>query len=461
MNFLDKIREIKRKELAGENSFVMKEVKKAGHSFIRAVSGGRKKGLRLIAEIKKASPSAGELRKEINLKETLAVYGKYADAVSVVTEPKFFNGSLSLLREVKQNTKLPVLAKDFVIDARQIIGLRENGADAVLLISNLVPLEKLNSLISFTESLGMDAVVECECPNSLRKVLKSRAKIVGINNRDLHSLKVNPKNFDKMEKLIPKRKKNSLALVAESGFSERQQIEAIEGKADAVLVGSALMKARNLESKLKELKGIPLVKICGITNAVDAKMCEESGADFIGFNFFKESPRYVVPEKAKKIISGLKGKAVPVGVFVNHSKEEVGKIARESGVQMLQFSGDESTAFVNSFPNGFKAIRAENAADLSAANAFKNELVLIDAKKEGFYGGTGKKVNAKILMELKKMHGKKVFLAGGITPENVKGILRTFKPYCIDVASGAEEKPGEKSERKLNRLLNNIMEARK
>jgi len=460
MNFMSKIIKEKRKEVEKAKkkrplARFRSKLRKSKRNFRKALKT-RTGFPALIAEIKRASPSNGIITDDFNVAEITKMYNKHASAISVLTDEKFFKGSLKIMKTASDSSKLPIIRKDFIIDEYQIYESRLYGADAVLLISNLLTKKKIDEFVKIASSLGMNCLVETESAAALKKVLDTKAEIVGINNRNLHSLKVDKRNTLKLLKLIPKNRRKKLTIVSESGIYSREDIDELGGKTDAILVGSSIMESENREMKVKELAGIPLVKICGVTNKKDALAAVNAGADFIGFNFYINTPRYIEPKKAKKIINSLPAGILSVGVFVNEPKEVVKRVSKDAAVDLIQFSGKELPVFVNSFKNGFKSLKIGKKADLKEINKYKSELILLEPFKQGLYGGTGKKLNTETLKEINKIRGKKILLAGGINPSNVKGILHLVQPYAIDVASGVESSPGKKSVSKMNELVRKV-----
>jgi len=454
MNFLEKVRIEKEKEvkLAKKKlplARIKKGLAKSKKSFKKAISG---KGIKLIAELKKASPSNGLIKKDFDVKKLAKLYAKYADAVSVLTDEKIFKGKKEYLKIASKESKLPVLRKDFIIDEYQIYESRYYGADAILLISELLTEEKLNKFIGIAKSLGMDCLVEAENEDSLKKTLESKAQIIGINNRDLHTLKVDVTKTEKLIRKSLKSKRKKLCLVAESGINSFLQVRQLKGKIDAVLVGSSIMQAKNPETKLRELKAMSLVKVCGITNKIDAKQASTLGVDMLGFNFFKESPRYIKPKEAKKIM-----KTVPqmlcAGVFVNEKASNVNRIAKELDLDFVQLHGDEDNIFCRKIRKPvIKALRIEKKSNLRKLNRFDCTFILLDSFDKKNYGGTGKEIAFKIS---KLPENKLVFLSGGITPKNVEKKLE-LKPFAIDVCSGVEKEKGKKDYAKMKKLVEKV-----
>ena len=209
----------------------------------------------LIAETKAASPSAGVIFDKYVPENIAKIYEKAgASAVSVLTDAIYFNGSIDDLERVKNSIKLPVLRKDFIIDESQIYESRLEGADAVLLIARLLGQDELESFIKITNDLGMDALVEVHSIKEARMALDAGAEIIGINNRDLNTFKVDLSTTVNIINEIPELKKK--ILVSESGISERSQIDFLrEVGIKAVLVGEAILKSPDISAKIKELVG--------------------------------------------------------------------------------------------------------------------------------------------------------------------------------------------------------------
>ncbi len=212
----------------------------------------RQPGMSLIAEIKKASPSAGTIREDFNLREIAESYEQDgAAAISVLTESKYFQGSLDYLRKVRRIVTVPLLRKDFILDAYQIYESRACGADAILLIISLLG-EKLDTFLKVASNLGMDALVEIHNEVELKIALDKGAQIIGINNRDLKTLKVDPETCLVLAPLIPE----EIVTVAESGIHKREDVVKLEKlNVDAVLIGEALMRSPDIGAKIRELLG--------------------------------------------------------------------------------------------------------------------------------------------------------------------------------------------------------------
>lgn len=218
-------------------------------NFLKAVSAP----VSLIAEIKKASPSAGIIRDDFDPVKIAKNYEKAgANAVSVLTDSKYFAGSIDYLKSIAQAVAIPVLRKDFIIDEIQIYESRLNGADAILLIAAILTDEELSKFAEISERLGMAQIIEVHNQEELLRVLKISPKIIGINNRDLKTFKVDMSTTYELVKLIPKGRVP--VIISESGIKNTGQIkELYKAGVNAVLMGEELMKAQDAGAKIKEL----------------------------------------------------------------------------------------------------------------------------------------------------------------------------------------------------------------
>lgn len=208
--------------------------------------------INLIAEIKKASPSRGIIRKDFDPASIAVAYeANGASAISVLTDKEFFQGDLKILSIVRSVTSLlPILRKDFIIDDYQIYQSKVAGADAILLISAILDLNTLQKFLDVATEIGLDCLVEVHTEDELRKVLKTSASIIGINNRNLHTFEVDIKTTAELVKMIPKDK----IIVSESGiFSKDDVIFLKNNGVHAILVGESLMASDDIPSKMREL----------------------------------------------------------------------------------------------------------------------------------------------------------------------------------------------------------------
>jgi len=268
MTILDKIVEQKRRETAllpagtvsGDQLRDALARRGERRDFMAALRSPQLGRLALIAEVKKASPSAGIIRPDFDpvaMAQAYEVAG--ASCLSVLTDEKFFQGSLKYLRQIRAAVKLPLLRKDFIIDERQILEAIEWGADAILLIVAILNDAELARFHALAKSGGLAALVEVHDETEMRRALDSGAELIGVNNRNLKTFTVDLATTERLARILPP--VQSLAgahplLVAESGIRTRQDVERLAASgASAVLVGESLMREPDLVSKLRELLG--------------------------------------------------------------------------------------------------------------------------------------------------------------------------------------------------------------
>ena len=195
------------------------------------------------------------------------------------------------------------------------------------------------------------------------------------------------------------------------------------------------------------------VKICGVTSVSDGLAAAAAGADMIGLMFYERSPRHVPLVTAIEIAHALPPHVVKVGVFVNPSADAVQRAIAECGVSLLQFHGDEPPDFCTQFGvMSLKAFRIRDAASLAALPGYRTDAWLLDAFSPDALGGTGEKFNWELALEAKKL-GRPIFLAGGLTPENVAEAVRRVQPFAVDVSSGVESAPGKKDPAKVRAFI--------
>ena len=240
-----------------KGSFPLEEVRRLALKqappldFASALRGER---IKVIAEVKKASPSRGIIRSDFDPVEIARTYAANgASAISVLTESKYFQGSLNHLKDIREalgDKRPPLLRKDFILDLYQIYESRAYGADALLLIVASLTLEKLRELLGLSRELGMGCLVEVHNEAELKIALKSGARVIGINNRDLSTFDVDLTTTQRLKPLIPRDK----IVVSESGIKDRRDIEKLANwGVDAVLIGESLMSAADIAAKMKEL----------------------------------------------------------------------------------------------------------------------------------------------------------------------------------------------------------------
>ncbi|MGB2601156.1 MAG: indole-3-glycerol phosphate synthase TrpC [Candidatus Omnitrophota bacterium] len=253
---LSKIIEEKRREIdRAQKQISLNDLKgKASNIYIKSAfkkNISRRGHVNLIAEIKKSSPSRGVIRVDFNpTRIALAYQASGASAISVLTDERFFDGKLEYLKQVKERVTIPVLRKDFIIDEYQIYETLVNGADAILLIAQILTQEELTRYLNLTKELGMEALVEVHNEEDVEKSLNSNAAIIGINNRDLTNFHVDISTTQRLIRLIPDTK----VIVSESGIETYEQVMFLKSLGvNSVLIGETFMKSDNIGEKVREL----------------------------------------------------------------------------------------------------------------------------------------------------------------------------------------------------------------
>jgi indole-3-glycerol phosphate synthase len=255
---LDEIVSYKKKELLEtkrRTSFAEQKARAAdagpARGFGKALAAGT--GIRLIAEVKKASPSKGVIREDFDPVKIAGTYeASGAACLSVLTEKRYFQGDLGYLAAIRKAVALPLLRKDFIIDEYQIFEARAAGADAILLIAACLDKSQMEDFLGTAEGLGFDVLVESHTLKELDKSLTAGARIIGINNRDLTSFTVSLQTTFDLLKDIP----DDRIVVSESGIRSRDDVEKLEkAGVDAILVGESLMREKDIGKKVRELLG--------------------------------------------------------------------------------------------------------------------------------------------------------------------------------------------------------------
>ncbi|MDC0682610.1 bifunctional indole-3-glycerol-phosphate synthase TrpC/phosphoribosylanthranilate isomerase TrpF [Sorangium atrum] len=417
-------------------------------------------GARFVLECKKASPSEGLIRPDFDPHAVAAAYYGVADAVSVLTDEPFFQGSFEILQAVRAVVDVPILCKDFVVTPYQVIEARAHGADAILLMLSVLDDATALLCLGAAEALGMDCLVEVHDEAELERALALPAPVIGINNRDLKSLKV---DLAVSERLAPRVPRDRI-VIAESGVESRAHVERLAPSVDGFLVGTSLMRSPDIADAARALV-TGRVKICGLTRPGDAREAERLGARFGGLVFAETSPRRVTREQAEIVVATAAGLPF-VGVFLNQSVDFVADTARAIGLRAVQLHGDEDAAFIEALrralPEGcevWKAVpmapsgEAASAAGEAGAGAEVErsaDRLVFDTRTAEARGGTGRTF-AWSAIDGHPARARSL-LAGGLNPDNIAA-ARRVGTWGLDVASGVERAPGEKCADLLVRLF--------
>ena len=396
-------------------------------------------GARFIMEVKRASPSQGSLRANVDPVAIARAYRGAADAVSVLTDTPWFGGSLDDLRAVRAAFEGPILAKDFIVDPRQVPEARIAGADAVLVMLSVLGDAEAAAVMDEARRLGMDVLVEAHDEAEVRRGVALGAKILGINNRDLKTLGVDLAVTERLAGLVPE----DTLLVSESGIDGRADVARLAPFADAFLVGSSLMRAPDPAVAARAL-AFGRVKVCGLTDAVDAAAAAEAGAAFAGLVMVPGTPRAVTVEAAFAAVEGL---AIPrVGVFRNEKPMAVAQAAQALGLHAVQLHGDEDALYIR----GLRALLPEETQVWAATSVGEGAPEPRSGADRTVYdsgaGGTGQAFDWARLAERPELG--EAILAGGLDPGNARAAA-AVGAWALDVSSGVEAAPGRKDPAKL------------
>jgi indole-3-glycerol phosphate synthase/phosphoribosylanthranilate isomerase len=366
-------------------------------------------GLAGIAEIKRRSPSAGELRADADPAQLTAAYERSgAAAVSVLVDERF-GGTWNDLRSARASASLPLLAKGFFTSEADLRTAREAGADAALLLLRDLDDVACAELLGVAAGLGLETLVEAHDSAELERALALGAPVIGINARDLATFEI-----DRRAQLeLVARARGDHVVVAESGVSTRAQgAEAELAGADAILVGSALMRARDPGAKLAELLSRPLVKVCGLTREEDVAVAAEAGADLLGFVLAPESPR------ATAEVMPVPESTLAVAVWVGE--------AGESAADLDQVHEHEEGK-----------VRGRDAVLLREGEVVAAHLDLPWEDDDPEHWERAAAAEGRIV------------LAGKLGPENVRAAIEHVRPWGVDASSRLETSPGVKDHAKV------------
>jgi tryptophan synthase beta subunit len=434
-------------------------------------------GLHLIAEIKRSSPSAGRIAAagEDIVARARAYEAGGAAAISVLCEPHWFGGSIDDLRAVRAAVAIPVLAKEFVVDERQLPQLRMAGADMVLLLAVLHPRARLGRLVERALALGLEPLVEAHDERELAAALATGARLIGINNRDLRTLQVDTLRADRLRALVP----DDRIAIAESGARETETVAHWRALGfDAALVGEGLMRATDPTASARSFVAAgrqpqdpanvarrPFVKICGVTDAAGALAAVRAGADAVGLNLAPGTPRALEVDEAAALARVIRD-AAPlaarrpriVAVVADPSADHLASLTEAIDPDAIQFSGREPVAAVaTAGREAWKAIHLPAEATdrpaaavgegIEAARAYLAAgatRILVDTAGGPHPGGTGVRAASTVVAAVARE--TPVVLAGGLSAGNVAEALREIPAVGVDVASGVEapRDPGER-----------------
>lgn len=365
-------------------------------------------GLAAIAEVKRRSPSAGDLRPDADPASLAAAFERAgAAAVSILVDERFA-GSIEDLKAARASAGLPLLAKGFFREESELAALKDAGADAVLLLLRDLDDAQVERLMGQARELELDTLVEAHDAGELSRAAQLGADPIGLNARDLGTFRI-----DRAAQLdLVAQAPRDRVVVAESGIGSRAQGAAAElAGANAVLVGSTLMRAADPAAKLEELISRPLVKVCGLTREEDVAAAVEAGADLTGFILAKESPR-----RAADVLP-VPDTVLSVAVYVGEP-------------------GDAPADLVQLYPRE-RDHRGRDAVLLRAGDEVARVVDLPWLESDPTHLDRARAVDGRLM------------LAGGLGPENVREAIEEVRPWAVDASSSLETEPGIKDHERV------------
>ncbi|MXP67391.1 bifunctional indole-3-glycerol-phosphate synthase TrpC/phosphoribosylanthranilate isomerase TrpF [Pantoea sp. Aalb] len=396
-----------------------------------------------ILECKKASPSKGIINRNFNLTAIANVYRNYATVVSVLTEEKYFHGNFIFLSEMSAKVAQPILCKDFIIDPYQIYLARYYQADAVLLMLSILDDKKYNELVQIAHTFKMGVLTEVNNENEVKRAITMNAKVIGINNRNLHDLSINLNRTRYLAPLI----KSGITIISESGINNYTQIRELSRITNGFLIGSAIMERKDLRSAVCRIL-IGENKICGLTRIEDIHSSYRVGAIYGGMIFVRSSPRKLTHMQAKLLVTTAPLKYV--GIFCNNSIREIVMLTISLNLSAVQLHGNEDRRFINK-------LRQVLPVEVKIWKAFeiKRSIPKLDWQNVDRYvfdhgrGGTGQCFDWSLLQH---QDMSKILLSGGL---NINNCLKASTLGCagLDFNSGIEIAPGIKNASKITEVF--------
>ena len=401
-----------------------------------------KPGARFILEFKKASPSKGAIAKAARADVIARAYGGVADALSVLTDQRFFAGSTDDLKAARAEFDGPILAKDFFVDARQAVEARIAGADAILVMLSVLNDAEARAMIAEAERLGMSALVEVHDEPEMRRALALGASLIGINNRDLRDLNVDLATTERLAGLA-----GGALLISESGIGSRGDVERLARHVDGFLVGGALMRADDPAFAARDLV-FGRTKLCGLRTVSDI----DSGraAAFAGIVFVPGSPRHLRLDDAAPLAALARCNGIrPVGIFRDSDPAGIDEAARSLNLHAVQLHGSESERDIADLRR-----LLPYATEIWVAARVETALPLRRGGDRSLFdhgcGGTGRSFDWSLLSRYPDLG--RAILAGGIGPSNARR-ARAVGAYAIDVGSSLDQRPGQKSPARIAALF--------
>lgn len=460
----------------------------------------------VILEVKRASPSKGDIAPNLDSAKTALSYvDGGAAAISVLTEEHWFKGGLDDLIKVASavENRAAVLRKDFLLEEEEIDVAYRCGADAVLLIARILDDKKIVSMAQKCQSLGITALVELKMDDDLRKLnlvaqaVDKKFIVCGVNCRDLKNFSINLLTPSAILNEIKSIMGEDARVVFESGIRTPQSADFAGSLGfTGMLLGEAAARnpseakklvegfingkenphskfwtniAVELRKKEKENIKKPLIKICGLTNFEDANISAKCGADFLGFIFCSKSPRNVYEKisdfknQLTEIKKSTKAKTVAVITEMNSNESDLAfKLFDENIFDVIQLHGfDVAMDFLSKDENRhiphYCVVPINCEDDLQKLEELRKlgePRILVDTKIEGLLGGTGIQIDGDLVQKISSK--QKLWLAGGLNPNNIEEIIQKYDAELLDISSGLEIEKGKKDSKKIEMLFEKL-----
>lgn len=409
-----------------------------------------------ILECKKASPSKGLIRPDFDVKAICQTYDKYAAAISVLTDEKYFQGHYDYLKIATDTVKCPVLNKDFFIDTYQIYLARYYGADAVLLMLSVLNDEEYIKLATVAEKYNLAILTEISNDEERDRAIALGAKLIGINNRNLRDLSTDIARTFYYAPTLP----DDRIVLAESGIYTHAQVRELAPVVDGFLVGSSVMTEDDIDLACRKLI-FGHNKVCGLTKPEYAQAAKDSGAEFGGLIFVEKSPRFITVQQAQEIVKNVSSLNY-VGVFINHDIDSVAKLATDLNLYAVQLHGSEDQAYIDALTAKLKSLGNTDCKIWKAVSVEgKIKTFNVNAQNyvlDGKNAGSGQAFNWQELATSEQDLSTS-FLAGGLSIDNIDAALEQLteqKLYGLDLNSGVETSLGIKSSEKLQAVFAKI-----
>ncbi|NQY62571.1 MAG: bifunctional indole-3-glycerol-phosphate synthase TrpC/phosphoribosylanthranilate isomerase TrpF [Alteromonadaceae bacterium] len=423
-----------------------------------------------ILECKKASPSKGLIRSDFYVKAICQIYDKYAAAISVLTDEKYFQGTFDYLKIVTGTVKCPVLNKDFFVDTYQVYLARYYGADAILLMLSVLSDDEYRELDAVAKQYNLAVLTEISTEEERDRAIALGAKMIGINNRNLRDLSTDITRTFEFAPTLPEDR----ILISESGIYTNAQVRELAPAVNGFLVGSSIMAEADIDLACRKLI-FGNNKVCGLTTPEHALAAAKAGAQFGGLIFAEKSTRCVTQHQAEDIVSKAP-KLHYVGVFVDQPLQQVIELVKSLNLFAVQLHGNEDQNYIDQLNHLLtkeitkkipQEVTQEVTQEFASTKAAKcqiwkaipvsNEIPDFNVTAhhyvlDGKNPGSGQTFNWRGLAD-SEQDLSKCFLAGGLNGENIKDAVNQLTAhdlFGLDLNSGVETSPGVKCSDKLD-----------